>query len=561
MALLSARGLTCGYRRRPEPTLRGVDLELRAGEVTLVCGPSASGKTTLLRALNGLLPRAYPGSTVAGELRIEGVDARGMNLAAIGSRVGTLLQDPARQVVGNDVEKELAFGPENLGLPVDEIRARTAREAARLGLEPLLERSPAELSGGELQKVALAGVLATEPSILLLDEPFAALDPASAHEVAALLRQLADEGRAVLVIEHRIEELANARPDQVLALDDGRATVSSLDAFFEDADPRHLSLPAEVAVRRWRAIGFSRKERHRPDDARSKSRGGGGGGGDGPAVPAPPAAVGDPLLALEDVGFGFRDGAPVLAGAKLRVGAGETVALLGANGAGKSTLLKLAMGLLRPTGGRVVVEGRDAVELTTAELARTAGYLFQDPNAMLFADTVEEECLFAPRNLGVPEAEARERVRDALAKLGLTELAGEAPGGFSIGQKKRVCLAVLVAQGVRVWLFDEPTAGLDPGGVADFLRALRSGRGAEDAVVFATHDLDLALLHATGVALVDEGRIVASGPPGEVLADAGRLERARLRSTSLFERNRSRLEAGLPPLDARALAALAEDAP
>ena len=275
----------------------------------------------------------------------------------------------------------------------------------------------------------------------------------------------------------------------------------------------------------------------------------------GPITPDPAAPDAEPpLLELSAVGFGYAAGAPVLEDVTLAVGPGQTLALLGANGAGKSTVLRQAIGLLRPERGAVQLAGQPAAGRTTAELARAAGLLFQDPAAMLFADTVAEECAFAPRNQGLPRAAVEERVAAALALLDLDELRGEAPGTLSLGQRKRVGLACLAAQGVRVWLLDEPTAGLDPGGVAEFLRALGEGAGARDAVLLATHDLDLALLHADRVAVLDGGRIARVGPPGEVLLDAELLARARLRPTSLLEANRGRLQAGLPALDARALA-------
>ncbi len=543
--MLRARGLGCRYRRRPEPSLRGIDLDLVAGEVTLLVGGSASGKTTLLRCLDGLIPRSYPGSERTGELRVGGEPTDAWSLARFGRHVGTLLQDPARQIVGLDVFREIAFGPENLGLPAAEVRRRVLALAERLELSGLLERSPEELSGGELQRVALAGVLAMEPGVLLLDEPLAALDGRSARAVAALVRALADEGRAVVVVEHRIEELLDARPDQVVWLEGGAvAWRGTLDAFLERADPAELVLPFDAAVRRWRA-----RDGSAPGPLVARPRGAAGG---------PESAA--PLVELRDVTHRYPSGERALERASLAVRAGETVALLGANGSGKSTLLRHAIGLLRPTAGVVVVAGVDAAGRSVAELARTAALVFQDPAAMLFADTVEEELRFAPHNLGLAPERIRARVDAALAALGLEALRAEPPGALSLGQKKRVCLAALVSQGARLWLLDEPTAGLDPGGVADFLDALRGGLapaaadGGARAVLLATHDLDLALVHADRIAVLEGGRIVALGTPAQTLGDPELLARAGLVETSLVRANRPRFERGEPPWDARRFA-------
>lgn len=530
--LLEAQGLGCRYRDRAEPTLAGVELALHAGEVVLLAGGSAAGKTSLLRCLNGLVPRSFRGSEASGRLRIGGRDASGWTLAQIGRHVGTLLQTPARQVVGVDVRREVAFGPENLGLPVEEIEARVREAAARVGVEALLERRTEELSGGELQKVALAGVLAMRPRVLLLDEPLAALDPESAREVASLLRELADEGRAVLVVEHRLDELAAARPDRALALERGRlASDTSWADFLAIADPRRLHLPVEAAVRWWRAN----------DD-----------GSPLPDAPAP-VAPGRTLVDVRDARVEL-GGRAALDGASLAVREGEVVALLGANGAGKTTWMRAVIGLARTSGGRVELDGNDVATTPIAALARAAGLVFQDPGVMLFADSVRDELAFAPRNLGCDDAEVERRVRRALERLELDALADEAPGALSVGQKKRVALAAVHAQGVRLWLLDEPTAGLDPRGVADVLAALRSGRERETAIVFATHDLDLALTFATRVVVVDRGRVVADGPPGELLGDEALLARARLRPSGLVRANRERLRAGRPALGARELA-------
>lgn len=514
--------------------LEGVDLELRPGELVLLAGGSASGKTSLLRCANGLVPRSYRGSARRGELRVAGEEPARVPAHELGTRVGTLLQDPARQVVGHDVRAELAFGPENLGLPRGEVERRVARAARRLALEDLLGRETAELSGGELQRVALAGVLAMEPPLLLLDEPLAALDPASALETARLLRELADEGRALLVVEHRVEALAAARPDRAVELAGGRLAFDGpFRAWLERADPRRAHLPADAAVARWRALGPA------PDE---------------PATPAP-ARDAAPALELRGVGFAWPGGARALEAVDLALAPGERLALLGANGSGKSTLLRVAMGLLAPAAGSVLLRGRDARGLSPREVAREVGFAFQHPGDMLFADTVEEECRFGPRALGFDPAEERAGVERALARFRLEHLRAAAPGALSLGQQKRVALAAVAAAGPTLWLADEPTAGLDPEGVADFLRALTLAQGERGALLFATHDLDLALLAAHRVAVLDRGRLVAVGTPAEVLLDAERLARARLVPTGLLAQNRGRLERGLPPLSARALAA------
>ena len=217
---LAIKDLSFKYHARPDYALKNVSLELQPGEVLLVAGASGCGKTTLIRCINGLIPRGYRGD-FEGTVHLHGEDARNFSMAKLAQTVGTLLQDPEKQILGAHVKSEVAFGPENLGLPAAEVHARVAEALTRLGLAHLSDRETFSLSGGEKQKVALAGVLAMRPAILLLDEPLASLDPASAREALQAFRRLADEGATIVLVEHRVEDALTARPDRVLYLENG----------------------------------------------------------------------------------------------------------------------------------------------------------------------------------------------------------------------------------------------------------------------------------------------------------------------------------------------------
>src|SRR3954471_6880011 len=219
--LLEVDRLTFRYRRATEPAVRDLSLTVAAGEVVLVAGPSGCGKSTLIRAINGLIPHAYPGE-LSGSVRIDGQLTTDLRLRDIARTIGTVLQDPAKQIVGATVEAELAFGPENLGVAREEIRRRIDRVANRAAIGDLVARETAALSGGERQLVAIAGTLMMEPRLYVVDEPLANLDPATAERLLLLLRELADRGDAVVIVEHRVEEALDLRPDRVLYLDEGR---------------------------------------------------------------------------------------------------------------------------------------------------------------------------------------------------------------------------------------------------------------------------------------------------------------------------------------------------
>ncbi len=513
---LEIRNLTFRYQRRSEPAIRDVSLHLEAGEILLVAGASGCGKTTLARCINGLIPRSYKGE-LSGQILYSGQPMVNQPLSRISQMVGTVLQDPERQILGSKVLNEVAFGLENLGWSRDEI-LQAAREAMRyLGIEQLASRDTFSLSGGEKQKLALAGVLAMHPRILLLDEPLASLDPASAHETLSLVRKLADEGMAVLMIEHRVEDVLQYRPDRVLFMQDGEVRyLGDLDGLAEVVDYREVKLPAPAVMQRARA--------HLPPP---------------PLQPLPSAHAhpkDEPLVQFEDVMFGYESGQTVLQGINLTVRRGEIIAVLGPNGAGKTTLVKHAIGLLKPKSGRVLIEGHDTRQLSVAEIARTLGYVFQSPSHMLFAPTVYEELAFGPQNLKHKPDDIQKEVQEAITIVNLAGYEKEPPLALSFGQQKRVSIAAILAMRSRILVMDEPTAGQDYRNYMNFMQSIVTLPGFE-SIFFITHDIDIAVIFATRVLLVNQGRLVADGRPAEVLADFERLSANRLVPTSLLKAN------------------------
>jgi energy-coupling factor transport system ATP-binding protein len=329
VALASVDGLSFAYPGGHE-ALRGVSLQLEPGEVVALLGPSGGGKSTLLRALAGLVPH-FHGGRFSGRVVVGGLDTRRARPADLAGTVGTLFQDPEDQVVFTRVGAEVAFGLENLGTQPAEIAARAAEALAAVGAAHLAERPVAELSGGELQRVCLASVLALEPSLLLLDEPTSQLDPDGAAAAIELART---SGAAVVVSEQRPERVLEAC-DRVVFLAEGRIVTGPLpDAWL----PREAEAPA--------------------------------------AEPS-----GRPVCRLQDVSFAYGS-VPVVEGAGFELGRGEIVALVGPNGSGKTTLAKLAAGLLEPRAGRVEREGR-------------ACYLSQDPGRYLVRERADEEAALA----------------------------------------------------------------------------------------------------------------------------------------------------------------------
>ena len=500
--------------------MHGITFQADRGELVLVAGASGCGKTTLMRCINGLIPRSYTGGQLAGTIRLFEEDPTPLPLAQISQMVGTVLQDPEKQIVGSYVLNEMAFGLENLGLPHQQIHERLEWVLDYLGISHLRDRQTFSLSGGEKQKVALAGVLAMQPDIILLDEPLASLDPASSQEALSLIRRLADEGKTVLLIEHRVEDILRAKPDRALFLSGGEQRYfGNMEGFLDIADYREVKLPAPMVL--------SQAQETQEE------------------VPPPPPSAptnGRPaLVEFDHVSFYYEPEQPVLHDVSLAIRQGDIIALLGPNGAGKTTLIKQAIGLLKPREGTVRVEGQDTRRVSTAQVARTLGYVFQSPTHMLFAPTVQEELAFGPRNMHFEEAIVQANVGQAIDILNLRGLEEYPPLALSFGQQKRTTIAAVLAMQSKILAMDEPTAGQDYRNYTNFMNsilALRTQR--EDlfaAILFITHDLDLAVGYANRVILMSEGRIAADGSPEEVLANRALLERCRIVPTSLLDLN------------------------
>ncbi|HSO12842.1 MAG TPA: ABC transporter ATP-binding protein, partial [Anaerolineales bacterium] len=310
---LVIENLSFQYRTRPEMAIENVSFELQPGEMLLIAGSSGCGKTTLARCINGLIPRSYGGKR-EGRVLLHGKDVARMQIAEISQVVGTLLQDPERQIVASNVYNEIAFGPENLGLPREEVMDRVERAMKRLRIEYLRERQTFNLSGGEKQKVALAGLLAMNPSILLLDEPLASLDPVSAYEALEVFRSLADEGKTVVIIEHRVEDAITAGPDRLMYMQDGQVKyLGSITDLPTEIDYHEVKLPAEWVVKRVKETG---EKAVQAKSTQSSERG-------------------EPLVVFDHVDFRYDDELPlILQDVNLEIYRGDLIAVLGPNGAG-----------------------------------------------------------------------------------------------------------------------------------------------------------------------------------------------------------------------------------
>jgi energy-coupling factor transport system ATP-binding protein len=483
VSALALERVSYTYPGAAAPALRDVTLAVEPGQFVVLAGGSASGKSTLLRAAAGLVPHFHGGS-FAGRLACGGLDTREHGPAELAAVAGTLFQDPETQVVMGTVRSELAFPLENRGWGAAAVARGVEEAALALGIAPLLERSTRELSGGELQRVALGAALAGRPSVLLLDEPTSQLDPVAGDELLGVLRRINEEwGTAVVVAEHRLERCLPAA-DRVVALRDGVVAFDGTAEAFAAWAPPELQPPvtrlcALAGVPERPATVKAARRALASRIAALPVR------GSDPLTPAPPVRGSDPLTAfsLHRAWFEIRGGPMIIRSVEMDVRAGETVALMGRNGAGKSTLLRLIAGLIEPTRGRVVRAGRIAL-------------LLQNPGDYFLHDRVGDD---------VP---------------GAGPLADRHPRDVSGGERQRLALELVLSTGappVAVCL-DEPTRGMDRSHGARLAARLRELAADGTAVLVATHDAEFAAAWADRTILLGDGCPIADAATADVLA-------------------------------------------
>lgn len=493
--------VTVAYDGVATPTLTDVSVVIPEGELALVVGPTGSGKSTLLKCLNGLVPH-FTGGTMAGTVTVAGRATRDNAPRELADVVGYVPQDPQQGFVTDVVEDELAYTMESLAIPADVMRRRVEETLDLLGIAELRGRPLRSLSGGQRQRVAIGSVLTAHPRILVLDEPTSALDPQAAEEVLASVQRLVhDLGMTVVMSEHRLERVVQYADRVLLLRPDGSVT-----DFADPAAAMAVSdlVPPVVALGRWArwtplplSIRDARRQAGPLRDALAEFP-------LSPAVTAPLTPPGAAEVAVvADAGVRF-DGRPVLTGVDLRVRAGEVVAVMGRNGAGKSTLLSLLAGQRRPDHGSVAVAGEDPAQLSGRELVAAVALVPQEPQDLLWAESVAAECRAADQDAGVGAGttwELFQQLRPAVA-------ADTHPNDLSEGTRLILVLAIMMVNQPRLLVLDEPTRGLDYTAKEQLASLIRERAARGEAVVVATHDVELVADVCTRMVMLADGEVV-----------------------------------------------------
>lgn len=496
------------------------------GERLTVLGPSEAGKSTLALCLSGLIPRMIKGD-FAGDLVVAGIPVHACRPRDLAGEIGVLFQDFEAQLFSTRVDQEVAFGPENLSLPREELSRRVKETLALVGLDGLESRDPATLSGGQKQLLALAAVLALHPKLLILDEPTSDLDPVRVEELLEALDRLSrDQGLTLMllgedlrlarlasrvVLLHRGEIAADGPPETVLRQVETLRRLGlrppGLPALFHDLGQTELPLTLDEAAAQARSLGW---------EARPASL--------SPAEAHPLIASGPELLALRQVSFTYAGGPPVFRNLFLNFRQGEITTILGPNGSGKTTLLKLLRGLLKPDSGEV---------WAAAELR--IGFIYQNPDYQLFCEQVREEVAFGLRRQGFDPGEVDRRVEHALKRVHLSELAEEDPFSLTKGQRQRLAVAAVLALTPQVIILDEPTTGLDHREQEDMLNLIRELHDQGHTIIMVTHSMWAAATYARRLVILKDGQVRFDGPTRQVLAAEETLASCRLRPPAVVQ--------------------------
>lgn len=524
--MIEINNVTFTYAEGKKPALNNVSLSISDSEFVLIAGPSGCGKSTLCRCINGLVPSFY-GGRISGSVTVQNIDATHTPTKEMAKTVGMVFQDPENQLVATDVEREIAFGLENLGLSKTLMAKRIEEVLDTVGIDHLRHRQISTLSGGEKQKTAIAAVLVLHPEILVLDEPTSELDPKGAEDVIQLVKRLNEEfGLTVLLVEHRIDRVLQS-VDRIIIMNNGMIAydgnpkdwihqvgkilpdigVPPITRLSVALQKKNIDTKIPLTIKEGRQI-FSpvfRSKKFKKNDFASFQKN---------------KHSNDPVVTIKNLWYKYPDGPATLKDINLSISKGEFVSLIGRNASGKTTLAKMLNGLLKPIKGSVEINGITTTKTSVENLARYVGYVFQDPNVHLFADTVEEEITFMMHNLSFPKKHIEESLEKMLTQFNLNYCRHAYPRSLSTGEKQRIALSSVLAANPQLLILDEPTRGLDYKLKKTLMHHLKTFQQSGGTILLITHDIELIAEFGERVLLMSEGKIVADGTKHEVLSNS-----------------------------------------
>lgn len=537
-AVIEFKDFSFRYKTQQEFTLHDINLTINKGEKVLILGPSGSGKTTLGSCINGLIPFSFDGE-IKGSCKVCGLETKDASIFKISEHVGTVQQDTDAQFVGLSVGEDIAFSLENDMVPRETMLEKVKESATIVGMEDFLLSVPYNISGGQKQKVALAGILHNDVEILLFDEPLAALDPAMGNSAVDLIDKVyREKEKTVIIIEHRLEDVLYRHVDRIILMHEGRIVLDTTpdellrsNALMQNG----IREPLYISALKNAGIVFDENDKLASLDKLDFDR-----YKDKVVADFKQAEIKDvplkteKLMEVKDVSFTYNNGFEALKHITFDICKGEKISVVGKNGAGKSTIAKLLCGIIRPTKGEILFQGRNYLELSIKELGRHIGYVMQNPNQMLVKDMIKDEIALAMRLNDFDEETINERVEATLKMADLYSMRNWPISVLSYGQKKRVTIASILALQPEIVILDEPTAGQDYlryTEIMNFITELNEKYNI--TILFVTHDMHLAIEYTDRAIVFSDGELIGDDVVYKVLSNDEIIERANLKKTSL----------------------------
>lgn len=533
--MIEFRNFSFWYPETETPALEDINLCIPDGEKVLILGPSGCGKSTLLLAMNGVVPQ-LTGGNVKGRVFINRLDTRNTAVAQLASSVGLILQDPESQLTNLYVFDEVAFGPENLNLPEDEIVRRVNLSLDKAGMNAFRDGSVFALSGGQKQRVAIASAMAMLPDIMLLDNPTSNLDPVGSSETYRTIRELANyqEISTIILADHRPDEVIDM-VDRLLIMDKGKVILDGEPRAVLEKNGRMLKEELGIFLPQVADLGLclrdsawkiqsvpltipEAKEQFNRIDIRQK---------EATALPAEILTQKEPgtdVIQIKDVVFAYPKGSPVVKGVSFNIREGEFLCLVGKNGSGKTTLAKMIVGLLKPIQGSIYLDGKNIKEIALRHLIGSLGYVFQYPEHQFVAQNVFDEVAYSLRALKTPESEVQKKVEEMLEMFSLQDLRTASPLTLSKGQKRRLSVATMLVTRPRLLILDEPMTGQDQKNITNLLAILNRLRQDGATIIEITHDMEHVACYADRVVGMSMGEKIFDGAPSELFANPGILQ-------------------------------------
>lgn len=533
MKAIEVNALSFTYKDGTTKALDGIRFAQEQGEMVVLMGHTGAGKSTFSRCLNRLIPHFHKGN-YSGEIRILGNSIMDKRVHDLVGEIGLVFQDFESQLFSTNVELEVAFGPENLCLPREEIRERIAEALQLVRLKGFERREPASLSGGEKQRLAIASILAIKPKIVVMDEPTTDLDPQGKLEIFSVARLLKSQGYTVLFIEHDAEAVLEA--DKIVIMDGGRVVTEGkpheilrdvellenhgirppqIAKLFQETDEPSFPLTVEETLkvfqkREWKISDEKYTSLLKKEEQEH-------------------TGYGKKIIEVNGLEYIYPENIKALDNISMEIRQGEFLAIIGQNGSGKTTLVKHFNGLLKPSKGEIKVADEDTKGKHVSELGKTVGYVFQNPDHQIFADTVEEEVAFGPRNLGIPREKISLFVEEALKDVGLQGYEKCDPFSLTKGERQRVAIASILAARPHVLILDEPTTGLDYREQKAIMELLQSLNRKGHTIIIITHSLWVVAEYAKRVLVLHKGKIILDDQTRKVFSQEEKLANSFLR--------------------------------